>query len=100
MMSFMPCRVAATSFLISAGFFWITSSAAMIACDMLLKYLSDGMISMFIFAAWAWAVQSGTAAIASAWPAMNSFQTLTGPTDWAFPSSLIDWKSVVWGKSV
>src|SRR5258708_3456570 len=51
MTSFMPLSVARTTFWISAGLFLIVSSEAMIACAMLLNSLSDGLTSMFFFAA-------------------------------------------------
>ena len=79
MMSFMPLSVARTSLPISSGCSVIVSSAAMMACAIERKWSSAGNRFMFFPWAFAMAIQSGTAAIASASPAMKSFQVLAGP---------------------
>ena len=67
----------------SSGCSAITSSAARIACAIERKWASAGKRFIFFPSAAAMAIQSGTAAIASASPAMKSFQVFAGPAAWA-----------------
>ena len=89
MMSRMPFKVARTSFWMSSGFLAIVSSLAKMAWAMLLKYTSAGKMSTLAPAAMAVAVQSGTAAMATAFLAVNCCHTPAGPADWMSKSFLV-----------